>query len=296
MPELPEVEVVRLGLAPAVDGATVADVVVLDERSLRRHGAPAADFVGRLAGARLLAPRRRGKFLWVPLDGDEAPTEALLVHLGMSGQVLLRSADAPDERHTRIRIDLDHPEHGRLRVHFADQRRFGSMSVDPLVAARDAPGDAAETLPAQAAHIARDPIDPRFDAAAFLAALRRRRTAVKRALLDQSLVSGIGNIYADEALWAARLHGEQPADSLSCPAAARLLAEVRAVLARALAEGGTSFDAQYLNVNGQAGYFAHRLNAYGRQGLPCPRCGTPIVREEFMNRGSHRCPRCQRVR
>ncbi len=296
MPELPEVEVVRLGLAPAVDGATVADVVVLDERSLRRHGAPAADFVGRLAGARLLAPRRRGKFLWVPLDGDEAPTEALLVHLGMSGQVLLRSADAPDERHTRIRIDLDHPEHGRLRVHFADQRRFGSMSVDPLVAARDAPGDAAETLPAQAAHIARDPIDPRFDDAAFLAALRRRRTAVKRALLDQSLVSGIGNIYADEALWAARLHGEQPADSLTRPAAARLLAEVRAVLARALADGGTSFDAQYLNVNGQAGYFAHRLNAYGRQGLPCPRCGTPIVREEFMNRGSHRCPRCQRVR
>lgn len=296
MPELPEVEVVRLGLAPAVDGATVIAVAVLDERSVRRHDGPGADFVGRLVGSRLRSPRRRGKFLWVPIAGDPSPDEALLVHLGMSGQVLLRPPGSPDERHTRIRIDLDHPAHGPLRVQFADQRLFGSMCLDPLVPAADAADDEAEMLPAQAAHIARDPLDPRFDDAAFITALTRRRTAVKRALLDQGLVSGIGNIYADEALWSARIHGEQPADSLTRASAARLLAEVRAVLARALAEGGTSFDQQYLNVNGQAGYFAHSLNAYGRQGQPCQRCGTPLVRASFMNRGSHFCPRCQRIR
>lgn len=293
MPELPEVEVVRAGLAPAVTGAEVTGVAVLDERSVRRHDGPSEDFVARLIGARFASPRRRGKFLWVPMDGTGS---ALLTHLGMSGQVLLRAPDAPDERHTRIRIDVLHPEHGAVRLHFADQRIFGSMSVDALVPAWDAPDEPAELLPTQAAHIARDPMDPRFDDRAFLAALRRRRTGVKRALLDQTLISGIGNIYADEALWAARIHAEQPTESLSRPAAARLLAEVRAVLERALAEGGTSFDAQYLNVNGQAGYFAHSLNAYGRQGQPCPRCGTPIERTSFMNRGSHACPRCQRIR
>ncbi len=293
MPELPEVEVVRAGLAPAVTGAVVVDVAVLDERSLRRHGAPAADFVGRMRGARLAAPRRRGKFLWIPVQERD---EALLTHLGMSGQVLLRAPDAPDERHTRIRIDVEHPEHGPLRLHFADQRIFGSMCLDPLVRALDAPEDPDEEIPTQVAHIARDPLDARFDDARFLAALRGRRSGVKRSLLDQTLVSGIGNIYADEALWAARVHGETPAEALSRPAAARLLAEVRAVLRRALEEGGTSFDAQYLHVNGEAGYFAHSLNAYGRQDLPCPRCGTPIRRAAFMNRSSHFCSRCQRLR
>jgi formamidopyrimidine-DNA glycosylase len=293
MPELPEVEVVRTGLAPAVTGATVLSVQVLDERSVRRHDGPAEDFVAQLTGAELAAPRRRGKYLWVPIVGTGT---ALLAHLGMSGQVLLREPDAPDERHTRIRIDVLHPDHGRIRLHFADQRIFGSMSVDALVPAIDAPDDPAELLPSLAAHIARDPMDPRFDDRRFIGALLGRRTVVKRALLDQTLISGIGNIYADEALWAARVHAEQPTETLSRSAATRLLAEVRAVLARALAEGGTSFDAQYLNVNGQAGYFAHSLNAYGRQGEPCPRCGTPIERASFMNRGSHFCPRCQRPR
>jgi formamidopyrimidine-DNA glycosylase len=293
VPELPEVEIVRAGLAPAVTGARVEAVTVFDERCLRRHGGPAEDFVDRMAGAVLAAPRRRGKFLWIPAETDAAHPEALLVHLGMSGQVLLRERDAELGRLTRARLDIHSPEHGALRLDFVDQRLFGSLALDRLTPAADAPD---ELIPAQTAHIARDPLDELFDERRFLAALARRRTTVKRALLDQTLLSGVGNIYADEALWAARIHYDQPTETLSRAKARTLLAELRAVLVKALAEGGTSFDSQYLNVNGQAGYFAHSLNAYGRQGEPCPRCGTPIVREVFMNRGSHFCPKCQRVR
>ena len=303
MPELPEVEVVRAGLEPAVTGATVRRVEVLDERSLRRHDGPAEDFVERLTGARLAAPQRRGKFLWLPFASPENGT-ALTIHLGMSGQVLLRSPEHPRDRLTRVVLDLDSPlgtgdgRPGPLRLDFVDQRIFGSMALDELVPAPDqaALGTAAQRIPSRVAHIARDPLDPLFDDRAFLTALRRRQTTVKRALLDQTLISGIGNIYADEALWAARIHYEQPTATLSRPRATTLLAEVRLVLGKALAEGGTSFDAQYVNVNGASGYFSHSLNAYGRQGLPCPRCGTPMVREAFMNRSSHRCPRCQRLR
>jgi formamidopyrimidine-DNA glycosylase len=296
VPELPEVEVVRAGLEPAVTGATVRRVEVLEERSLRRHDGPAEDFVHRLTGARLAAPLRRGKFLWIPIAGAD---EALTIHLGMSGQVLLRSPDHPRDRLTRVVLDLDSPlgdgsgVPGPLRVDFVDQRIFGSMALDELVPAGDHPE---QRLPSRVTHIARDPLDPLFDDRRFLDALRRKQTTVKRALLDQTLVSGIGNIYADEALWAARIHYDQPTALLSRPRATTLLAEVRLVLGKALAEGGTSFDAQYVNVNGASGYFSHSLNAYGQQGLPCPRCGTPIVRETFMNRGSHFCPHCQRIR
>jgi formamidopyrimidine-DNA glycosylase len=294
MPELPEVEVVRAGLAPAVTGATVTGVTVFDERSLRRHGAPAADFVGRLTGSTLAEPLRRGKFVWVPAaETGGVPDEALVLHLGMSGQVLLREPNAPLDRLTRITLAVRHPQHGPVRVDFVDQRIFGSMAIDELVDTPDVPG---QTIPTQVAHIARDPLDPHFDDAAFFAKLARRNTGVKRALLDQTLISGVGNIYADEALWASRIHYDQPTGALSRPRAKTLLAEVRLVLGKALAEGGTSFDAQYLNVNGESGYFSHSLNAYGQQGLPCPRCGRPIVREQFMNRGSHFCPWCQRVR
>ena len=288
MPELPEVEVVRLGLAPAITGATVRSVEVFDERSLRRHDGPAEDFVDRLLGVGLLAPKRRGKFLWVPLSDAES---ALVVHLGMSGQVLVRTPDIEDAR-TRIRLEVDSPEHGSVRINFVDQRIFGSMALDAFVPAADGHG----LVPSQVAHIARDPLDPLFDDAAFVRRLRGKATTIKRALLDQTLVSGIGNIYADEALWRARIHYDQPTSALSAVRVRQLLAEVRAVFAQALEEGGTSFDTQYLNVNGQSGYFAHSLQAYGQQGAPCPRCGTPIVREQFMNRGSHFCPRCQRVR
>ncbi len=290
MPELPEVEVVRSGLEPAVTGATVRRVEVLDPRSLRRHDGPEEDFVDRLTGARLLVPERRGKFLWVPVaDGDSA----LVVHLGMSGQVLLRDPGAERDRLTRIVLDIDQPTHGPVRVDFVDQRIFGSMALDALVSAADHP---AQRIPSQVAHIARDPIDPRFDDDLFLRRLATKDTGIKRALLDQTLVSGIGNIYADEALWAARIHFAQPTRTLSRARAKTLLAEVRLVLGRALAEGGTSFDSTYVNVNGVSGYFSHSLNAYGRRGMPCSRCGRPIVRESFMNRGSHFCPFCQRVR
>ncbi len=291
MPELPEVEVVRAGLAPAVTDATISAVTVFDERSLRRHDGPSEDFVDRLTGRRMLAPLRRGKFLWIPLDASrhsaDDRAEAVVVHLGMSGQVLLRD-QATDDALTRIRLDLA----TGYRLNFVDQRIFGSMAIDELVATTDG----SDTVPSQVAHIARDPLDPLFDDARFLARLRAKNTTIKRALLDQTLVSGIGNIYADESLWATRVHYDQPTATLSTVKARQLLAEVRAVLARALDEGGTSFDAQYLNVNGQSGYFAHSLRAYGQQGNPCPRCGRPIVREQFMNRGSHFCPHCQRVR
>ena len=320
MPELPEVEVVRAGLEPAVTGAVVASVTIFDERSLRRHDGPAEDFIDRLVGRTLLTPQRRGKFMWIPLSeiqeippqpaaawvrepilaripdrphpsSPEFPTEALVTHLGMSGQVLLRDT-ATDDARTRIRVDLQHPERGPLRLNFVDQRIFGSMAIDNLVPAVDG-GD---VVPSKVVHIARDPLDERFDDWLFLARLARKNTTIKRALLDQTLISGIGNIYADESLWAARIHYDQPTATLSRPRAKLLLAEVRLVLRKALAEGGTSFDAQYLNVNGQSGYFAHSLNAYGQQGKACPRCGRPIIRESFMNRGSHFCAHCQRLR
>ena len=303
-------------------GALVASVTVFDERSLRRHAGPSEDFVDRLEGRTIVSAERRGKFLWLPLgplrpsflktkeigadssaNGTPGPIaagspsfsdahEALVVHLGMSGQVLLRDRST-DDRLTRIRLELEHPRHGPRRLNFVDQRIFGSMAIDDMIETTDAPG---ALVPSQVAHIARDPLDTHFDDGLFLARLARRNTGVKRALLDQTLLSGVGNIYADEALWAARIHYDQPTSTLSRARAKLLLAEVRLVLEKALGEGGTSFDAQYVNVNGASGYFSHSLNAYGQQGKPCPRCGRPIIRESFMNRGSHYCAFCQRVR
>lgn len=302
MPELPEVEVVRAGLAPAVTDAVIEAVTVRDARALTRHPFDAADFEARLRGRILQTPARRGKFLWIafgPAHTDDLPTQdALVAHLGMSGQLLLRASGAPAERHERVRLDLHHPRHGDLAVVFADQRTFGSLAIDPLVETADGRpagyGTEAPLLPRQVAHIARDPLDPAFDRAQFRRRLAAKESAIKRVLLDQTVVSGIGNIYADEALWAALIHPDTRAASLNARAVHRLLDEVVIVLEKALAEGGTSFDAQYVNVNGQAGYFAHSLNAYGRTAQPCPRCGTPIVKVAFTNRSSHFCPRCQR--
>jgi formamidopyrimidine-DNA glycosylase len=299
MPELPEVEVVRAGLAPAVTDARIMAVTVADERAITRHSGSGADFEARLTGRTLAGAARRGKFLWLPLSSQDEPGESLVGHLGMSGQLLLRASGAPVERHERVRLDIAHPEHGELAVVFSDQRTFGSLAIDAMVMTTDgAPGGWGTEVPAvpsQVAHIARDPLDAAFDDARWRLQLSRKDSAIKRVLLDQTVASGIGNIYADESLWAARIHPETPARTLSTRAAHRLLAEVRAVLEKALAEGGTSFDAQYVNVNGQAGYFAHSLNAYGRTGQPCPRCGRPIVRVSFTNRSSHFCPHCQRA-
>ncbi len=282
----------RRGLHRWVAGRTVASAEVLHPRAVRRHLAGADDFTARLAGRRTLAPQRRGKYLWLPLAAPGGPAaegggEALLAHLGMSGQLLVQPPGTPDEKHLRIRISFTDPAGGELR--FVDQRTFGGLSVHPAV-----PGDA-DGLPEIIAHIARDPLDPAFDEAAFHAALRRRRTTIKRALLDQSLISGVGNIYADEALWRARLHYDRPTATLTRPRTAELLRHVRQVMTDALASGGTSFDSLYVNVNGESGYFDRSLDAYGREGLPCRRCGTAMRRRPWMNRSSYFCPRCQRL-
>ncbi|CAA9310570.1 MAG: Formamidopyrimidine-DNA glycosylase [uncultured Frankineae bacterium] len=280
MPELPEVEVVRRGLERGVAGRTIAGVTVTHPRAVRRHLAGADDFTARLAGRTVAAVRRRGKYLWLPLDSGEALTG----HLGMSGQLLVVPADSPAQKHLHVRLrftDADRP--GARELRFVDQRTFGGLLVVP-------DGD---PVPPLLAHIARDPLDPAFDDDAFVAGLRRRRTGVKRALLDQTLVSGLGNIYADETLWRARLHGERPTDLLTRPAARRLLGHARDVLTEAIAAGGTSFDALYVSADGVSGLFERSLDAYGREGRPCRRCGTPVRREAFMNRSSASCPRCQ---
>ncbi|MFD0270784.1 bifunctional DNA-formamidopyrimidine glycosylase/DNA-(apurinic or apyrimidinic site) lyase [Streptomyces sp. NPDC127106] len=280
MPELPEVEVVRRGLERWVAGRTVDAVEVLHPRAVRRHPAGGADFAARLAGQTIGVPQRRGKYLWLPLEGRGL---SVLGHLGMSGQLLVQPEDAPDEKHLRIRVRFGDAAGTELR--FVDQRTFGGLSLHDTTT---------DGLPDVIAHIARDPLDPLFDEAAYHRALRARRTTVKRALLDQSLISGVGNIYADEALWRSRLHYERPTATLTRPRSTELLGHVRDVMNAALAVGGTSFDSLYVNVNGESGYFDRSLDAYGREDEPCRRCGTPMRRRPWMNRSSYFCPRCQR--
>lgn len=307
MPELPEVEVVRRGLQRHVVGHRVDAVSVLHPRPVRRHLAGADDFAARLTGRLVVGALRRGKYLWLPLDSGDA----VLAHLGMSGQLLVQPAGAPDERHLRVRFALSGvaqgptgtaravEEGGALaepvsrpggstsstsqELRFVDQRMFGGLAVSAEGA----------DLPPEIAHIARDPMDPLFDEDAFVAKVRRRVSGIKRILLDQTVVSGVGNIYADEALWRSRLHGDRLGVKLRAVDVRRLLSDVREVMGAALLEGGTSFDALYVNVNGQSGYFDRSLRAYGQEGLPCARCGTPIVRSAFMNRSSYHCPVCQ---
>jgi len=303
VPELPEVEVVRAGLERHVVGARLGEVEVLHPRPVRRDPRGPAGFAEALTGRRVEAARRRGKYFWLALDNPDEGAErvsgvnwgqqaagrtppatlpagdALLGHLGMSGQMLVQPIGAPDERHLRIRFTLDMG----VELRFVDQRMFGGLLVST--------GGA--ELPPEIAHIARDPIDPEFDDEAFVARVRRRTAGIKRLLLDQGLISGVGNIYADEALWRARLHGERPGDRLRRGQVLELLGHVRDVLGEALAQGGTSFDALYVNVNGESGYFDRSLSAYGQEDEPCSRCGTPIRRVAFMNRSSFFCPRCQ---
>jgi formamidopyrimidine-DNA glycosylase len=284
MPELPEVEVVRRGLDRWVSGRTVGSVLVYHPRAVRRHVAGPDDFAAQLVGRVLGPAQRRGKYLWLPLPGTGS---SLIGHLGMSGQLLVQPEDAPAETHLRVRFRFADDQGTELR--FVDQRTFGGLAVE------DADPSDPESAPLSLGHIARDPLDPRFDDTAFLAALRRRGSGVKRNLLDQTLISGVGNIYADEALWRSKIHFERPADTLTRAQAALLLASARDVMSAALAVGGTSFDSLYVNVNGESGYFARTLDAYGREGLPCNRCGTPMRRSAWMNRSSYHCPRCQRL-
>ncbi len=275
MPELPEVEIVRRGLERHVVGRTIDSVQMLHPRALRRHVAGPDDFAAAVRGRTITGALRRGKYLWLPVGDD-----AVLAHLGMSGQLLVGDPSRPLSPHVRVRLSFadSGPD-----LRFSDQRTFGHLSL--------AVGGA--VLPAAIAHIAPDPLEPAFDLAAVTARIRGRRTGIKRALLDQSLVSGIGNIYADEALWRARLHWAREAQLLRPAQITQLFAAVQEVFAESLSAGGTTFDSLYVNVNGQSGYFERALNVYGRAGQPCRRCGTAVRRDPFMNRSAFTCPKCQ---
>lgn len=308
MPELPEVETVRAGLAPALTNATVKSIEILDARSLKRHLAGPKDFVKTLVGAKILGVVRRGKFLWLPLEIEgQHQALALVGHLGMSGQMLLRKPGEPEDKLTRVVIHAESPRGKQIEFRFIDQRIFGSLQIDELVQTSDGnPGGFSDgvganswwqnLIPKSAAHIARDPLDIDFDAEIVRAKFVKKASGVKRVLLDQQVLSGVGNIYADEALWRSKLHYDQPANTLSKPTFEHLILSIKEILAAAVEQGGTSFDEQYKNVNGESGYFEVSLNAYGQTDLPCPRCGKPIKRESWMNRGSHFCPHCQRLR
>ena len=277
MPELPEVEVVRRGLQAHIAGRTITAVQVRHPRAVRRHEPGAADLTARLIGAHITGTDRRGKYLWLTLG----PEVALVVHLGMSGQMLLGPLDRTE--HLRIAATLD----DGTALSFVDQRTFGGWQLADLVSVDGS------TVPGPVAHIARDPLDPRFDREAVVTVLRRKHSEIKRQLLDQTVVSGIGNIYADEALWRAGVNGARVAGKLTRRQLGDVLDAAAEVMREALGQGGTSFDSLYVNVNGQSGYFDRSLNVYGRESHNCRRCGAVIRRDKFMNRSSFSCPRCQ---
>lgn len=281
MPELPEVEVVRRGLAKWVTNKKIESAQVLHPRAIRNHPGTKKSFNNQLAGQKITAVSRRGKYLWLKL----ANNQAIVTHLGMSGQVLIAKPNQEPEKHLRIRFTFSNYKN---EMHFVDQRTFGGMHLDELT-----PVSGNESVPSSVAHIARDPFDPNFEIAEVIEKLKLKKSEIKRALLDQTLVSGIGNIYADEALWRSKLHWATPANQISAKKAAELIGHATDVMNEALAEGGTSFDSLYVDVNGQSGYFERGLNAYGREDEPCFRCGRLMVREAFMNRSSFRCPKCQ---
>ena len=318
MPELPEVEVVRRGLVSWVRGRTITAVEVVDPRSIRRHALGPEDFAGNLEGARVLDVVRRGKFLWMPLADTPAAPPRLIPAAGQRrpfppsrswrtwacpASSSCRTPTAADEKHLKVRLRLSPADGMPEQLRFVDQRIFGGLFLTSLIPTADGgPGGLAETplplIAEEASHIARDPLDPYFSFDEFYRRLRARKTGLKRALLDQGLVSGIGNIYADEALWKARLHFARPTDTLRRADAERVIDAAREVMTDALAAGGTSFDSLYVNVNGASGYFDRSLNAYGREGKECTRCAQAgrvsfLRRDQFMNRSSYTCPVCQ---
>lgn len=293
MPELPEVEVVRRGIQQWATHGVITNVDVLDPWSLRRHSNGPEDFTTRLKGQRMAAGQRRGKYLWIPIDEGY---NAIVVHLGMSGQLLISEPGIPDQKHLKIRITFTTGQTVQ-ELRFVDQRIFGGLYLDTLIPTADQPD---ELIPTTVAHIGRDPLDSHFDTEAIFRKLRARKSSLKRALLDQTLSSGIGNIYADEALFRAKLHYARPTETLTRKEVTRVYQAAEQVMQLALAQGGTSFDALYVNVNGESGYFERSLNVYGRAGEPCRRCyeagiETLIARRKFMNRSSYFCPRCQPV-
>lgn len=289
MPELPEAEVVRQGAHRWFAGRTIADVVVHDRRIVRPVGINPAHYAEALRGVTITSVSRRGKFIWFLLDDGCC----LLLHLGMTGQV--RASEGPDlVRHERLRCTFTDAGHALC---YADQRLFGYLQYQELVDVDGLPDgvfpDQPGLVPASVTHIARDPFDPAFDALAVARRLKTKKTTIKRALLDQRIMSGVGNIYADEALWRAKVHYDRPCAALTVKKLVEIVGHCTEVMTASLSQGGTSFDAMYVNVNGASGYFSRSLAVYGQQGKPCDRCGGTIVREKFMNRSAHRCPRCQ---
>ncbi len=278
MPELPEVETVRRGLEHFLTGYSIRTSQNLHPRLLKPASiAP----LSAIEGARITTINRRGKFLWFELNRDLT----LVAHLGMSGQFLVARKDRPEPTHVRARFTLKRG----LKTHelvFSDQRTFGWLSVEQLI----------DGIPQSAQHIALDPFDPAFDRGAVIAKIKSRKAAIKNMILNQEIMSGVGNIYADESLWRAKIHPEIPANELSTKKIGALVDAATEVMAEAIEVGGTSFDAMYINVNGESGFFENSLAAYGQEGEPCPRCGREIKRIAFGNRSSHFCPKCQRIK
>jgi formamidopyrimidine-DNA glycosylase len=297
MPELPEVETVRAGLAQHLLGAKVKNIEVLDARSLKKNLGGVSGFLNELTGSTIQTVVRRGKFLWLPISDSRA----MVGHLGMSGQILVRTPDFAPDGQTRVVIEVEDSQGNDLEIRFVDQRLFGGLAIDELVTTSDGglggfspEAPSGKQIPATVAHIARDLLDPEFNAAAVAERMTKKNSGIKRVLLDQNLLSGIGNIYADESLWFAKLHYDKLASTISKKKHLELIEIAAEVLRKAVAQGGTSFDEQYKNVNGESGYFSQSLHAYGQTGIPCTRCGTPIKREAWANRGSHFCPKCQK--
>lgn len=289
MPELPEVETVRSGLAEKIIGCTIESVKVFENRSIRQHEFGKKDFQSQLQNNKIIAANRRGKFMWLQL-ANHGRDDALVIHLGMSGQVLIHKV-AELEKHARVVFELSGKRNQKTQMRFVDQRMFGGMFLDSLIETQ-----AGDLLPSRVSHIARDLFDPFVDDEQIVAEIRKRKAGIKSLLLNQAIVSGVGNIYADEALWQTRLHYLTPGNRLKVQQVQEILTALRQIMEKAIAAGGTSFDDQYVKVNGMSGWFEVELNAYGQEGQPCARCGREIVREAWANRSSHRCPRCQPAR
>lgn len=279
MPELPEVETVRAGLETYVVGRKITEASSFHSRAIKPDSiAP----LSAVVGAKIKSVNRRGKFLWLGLDRDFT----LAAHLGMSGQLLVQPSNYPAQTHMRARLSINGRKFSKGRadeIRFIDQRTFGWLSVEELN----------NGVPTSACHIAHDPFEPEFNLKQVVAKIKVKKTSIKSAILNQEVISGIGNIYADESLWRAKIHPEIICEGLSEAEIRKVISSAVSVMKSAIKAGGTSFDEQYKNVNGKSGYFSRSLSVYGRQGEPCSRCRTPIARIAFANRSSHFCPRCQ---
>ncbi len=271
MPELPEVETTRRGIAPLVEGATVTAVTVRESRL--RQPVP-GNLEALLGGQELLAVERRAKYLLFRFAHG-----TLIVHLGMSGSLRLVPPPTAFRKHDHIEIVFD----GDRRLRFHDPRRFGLMiwSADPIV------------QHPLIAHLGPEPWDEGFDAAYLHAAASKRRAAVKNLIMDGKIVVGVGNIYASEALYRAGIHPQRAAGRVSIARYERLVLAIREVLAEAIEVGGTTLR-DFVKSDGEPGYFRLQLNVYGRTGEPCPGCGRPIRQTVIGQRSSFYCPTCQR--